>query len=220
MVLIFLMLILGLGIVNMQKIHDRAEHIVKFNDEEIRLAQTMYLTVTERALALRNLILLEEEKEIQIEVERIAAQNKKYFQAQEKLEALVKKDPESTDAELTMLKAISEQAKLSEPFIAKGWNSRCKKRKPISISATTIVRFRKMVGINFAIYSGGGKAESAGCGSCGARISDSEIFVADARWVGIGGRRCRILADCEKSARSARRRTKLRSQNCGAYCRR
>jgi methyl-accepting chemotaxis protein len=51
MVLIFLMLILGLGIVNMQKIHDRAEHIVKFNDEEIRLAQTMYLTVTERALA-------------------------------------------------------------------------------------------------------------------------------------------------------------------------
>jgi methyl-accepting chemotaxis protein len=35
---------------------------------------------------LRNLILLEEEKEIQIEVERIAAQNKKYFQAQEKLE--------------------------------------------------------------------------------------------------------------------------------------
>ncbi len=129
MVLIFLMLILGLGIVNMQKIHDRAEHIVKFNDEEIRLAQTMYLTVTERALALRNLILLEEEKEIQIEVERIAAQNKKYFQAQEKLEALVKKDPESTDAELTMLKAISEQAKLSEPFIAKGLELAMQKKK-------------------------------------------------------------------------------------------
>ena len=33
MVLVFLMLILGLGILNMQKIHDRAEHIVKFNDE-------------------------------------------------------------------------------------------------------------------------------------------------------------------------------------------
>ncbi|MBR7784022.1 methyl-accepting chemotaxis protein [Undibacterium sp. LFS511W] len=129
MVLCFLMLILGLGIANMQRIHDRAEHIVKFNDEEIRLAQTMYLTVTERALALRNLILLEEEKEIQIEVERIAAQNKKYLQAQEKLDALVKKDPESTDAELVMLKAISEQAKLSESFIAKGLDLAMQKKK-------------------------------------------------------------------------------------------
>ncbi|WP_339936520.1 methyl-accepting chemotaxis protein [Undibacterium luofuense] len=129
MVLCFLMLILGLGIINMQRIHDRAEHIVKFNDEEIRLAQTMYLTVTERALALRNLILLEEEKEIQIEVDRIAAQNKKYLQAQEKLEALVKKDPESTEAELGVLKAISEQAKLSEPFIAKGLDLAMQKKK-------------------------------------------------------------------------------------------
>ena len=129
MVLCFLMLILGLGIINMQRIHDRDEHIVKFNDEEIRLAQTMYLTVTERALALRNLILLEEEKEIQIEVDRIAAQNKKYLQAQEKLEALVKKDPESTEAELGVLKAISEQAKLSEPFIAKGLDLAMQKKK-------------------------------------------------------------------------------------------
>ena len=129
MVLCFLMLILGLGIINMQRIHDRAEHIVKFDDEEIRLAQTMYLTVTERALALRNLILLEEEKEIQIEVDRIAAQNKKYLQAQEKLEALVKKDPESTEAELGVLKAISEQAKLSEPFIAKGLDLAMQKKK-------------------------------------------------------------------------------------------
>jgi len=62
LVLGFLLLVLGLGVLNLQRMHERMDQIVKFNDEETRLARVMYLTVTERALALRNLILLKEEE--------------------------------------------------------------------------------------------------------------------------------------------------------------
>ncbi len=76
LVLGFLLLVLGLGVLNLQRMHERMDQIVKFNDEETRLARVMYLTVTERALALRNLILLKEEEGKKIEHERILTQQK------------------------------------------------------------------------------------------------------------------------------------------------
>ncbi|MFZ4529273.1 MAG: methyl-accepting chemotaxis protein [Undibacterium curvum] len=122
LVLVFMFVILAMAIINMQQMNKRMEQIVQFNDEEIRTAQTMYLTVTERALALRNLILLTEQKEIQIEVDRIAAQNKKYADAQTKLYQLLKTDPESSPADIANLDKIAEQSKLSLPFIEKAAN--------------------------------------------------------------------------------------------------
>ncbi|MBC3928307.1 methyl-accepting chemotaxis protein [Undibacterium sp. CY21W] len=119
LVLSFLLIVLVLGISYLHQMNKRMEQIVHFNDEEIRLAQSMYLTVTERALALRNLLLLTEQKEIQIEVDRITAQNKKYHEAEDKLEQLMKRDSETNDAQLSLLNKIREQAKLSEPFIDK-----------------------------------------------------------------------------------------------------
>lgn len=119
LVLSCLLIVLVLGISYLHQMNKRMEQIVHFNDEEIRLAQSMYLTVTERALALRNLLLLSEQKEIQIEVDRITAQNKKYHEAEDKLEQLMKRDSETNDAQLSSLNKIREQAKLSEPFIAK-----------------------------------------------------------------------------------------------------
>jgi methyl-accepting chemotaxis protein len=81
LVLSCLLIVLVLGISYLHQMNKRMEQIVHFNDEEIRLAQSMYLTVTERALALRNLLLLTEQKEIQIEVDRITARIKKYHEA-------------------------------------------------------------------------------------------------------------------------------------------
>jgi len=120
LVLGLLLVVLLLGITYMAKMHQRLDEIANVNNVQSKLASTMYLTVTERALALRNLILLSDEAEIQIEVKRIAAQAKKYNEAEEKLTQMLKADPNASPEQIALLGKIREQAKLAEPFIAKG----------------------------------------------------------------------------------------------------
>lgn len=120
MVLILMVVILLLGTYYLKKMHQRMDEIANINNVQAKLASTMYLTVTERALALRNLILLTEEKEIRIEVERIATQTKKYHDAEGKLSAMMDQDIHASPEQKRLLQQIAEQAKLSEPFISKG----------------------------------------------------------------------------------------------------
>lgn len=120
LVLGLLLVVLLLGITYMARMNQRMDEIANVNNVQSKLASTMYLTVTERALALRNLILLSDEAEIQIEVKRIATQTKKYNDAEEKLSQMLKSDTNASPEQLTLLASIRDQAKLSEPFIAKG----------------------------------------------------------------------------------------------------
>ena len=87
LVSLLLFVVTALGVNRMAHIKDRVDEIIKVNDVEARLAATMDLTVTERALALRNLILLDSnnKKEIQLEIDRVAEQEKKYAQAEQQL---------------------------------------------------------------------------------------------------------------------------------------
>ena len=78
LIALLLILVIALGLNSMQQIQNRMNEAIKVNNVETRLAQTMDLSVTERALAVRNLILLKNEKEIQLEVERISEQEKRY----------------------------------------------------------------------------------------------------------------------------------------------
>ena len=77
----------------------------------------MDLTVTERALAMRNLILLKDPKEIQIEVNRIAEQQNKYTKAQEQLGKMFNSLDGTSEEERTLLAQIQKQAELAAPFI-------------------------------------------------------------------------------------------------------
>ncbi|MBC3916177.1 MCP four helix bundle domain-containing protein [Undibacterium sp. CY18W] len=119
LVLSLLLVVLLLGTTYMAKMHQRMEEIANVNNVQSKLASTMYLTVTERALALRNLILLSDAAEIQIEVNRIKAQAGKYADAEEKLTKMLKGDSNASSEELALLGRIRDQARLSEPFIAK-----------------------------------------------------------------------------------------------------
>ncbi|MCH8618369.1 methyl-accepting chemotaxis protein [Undibacterium sp. TS12] len=120
LVLSLLLVVLLLGVTYMARMNQRLDEIANVNNVQSKLASTMYLTVTERALALRNLILLSDEAEIQIEVNRIQAQAKKYAEAQDKLTQMLKNDPNASPEQIALLGKISEQAKLSDPFISKG----------------------------------------------------------------------------------------------------
>ncbi|TDY35384.1 methyl-accepting chemotaxis protein [Janthinobacterium sp. 75] len=117
LVALFLLLVIALGLTSMRQIQDRMDEATKVNDVETRLAQTMDLTVTERALALRNLILLKEDKEIQIEVARIEEQEKKYAIAQQKLGAMFARLRGTSSEEKSLLEQIRTQSELAAPFI-------------------------------------------------------------------------------------------------------
>lgn len=118
-VLAFLLFILVQGVLNMQHLHQQMQQMVKFNVEEARLARVMYLSVTERALAFRNIILLTEPSERQLESERIAVQEKKYAEAADQLDALLKIDPDPTQTQLTLIKEIKDTAATVQPMAAK-----------------------------------------------------------------------------------------------------
>jgi methyl-accepting chemotaxis protein len=115
-VLLFVVTILGVN--RMAHIKDRVDEIIKVNDVEARLAATMDLTVTERALALRNLILLDSsnKQEIQMEVDRVAEQEKKYAQAEQQLGTMFATLDSTSPKEKELLEKIRQQAKLAAAF--------------------------------------------------------------------------------------------------------
>ncbi|MGK5027314.1 methyl-accepting chemotaxis protein [Janthinobacterium sp. RB2R34] len=117
LVAMLLVVVIVLGLSSMRDMQARMDEISKVNDVETRLAQAMDLTVTERALAMRNLILLKEAKEIQIEVDRITAQERKYAKAQEQLTTMFGSLSGTSSEEKDLLAQITKQAALAAPFI-------------------------------------------------------------------------------------------------------
>ncbi len=113
-----LAILIVLSLTRMAEIRDRMTEVTEVNQAETKLAATMDLTITERALALRNLILLSEDEEIEIEVARIAAQGKKYAEAEQKLSKMFSTFASTTPEETELLGQIRQQAVSAAPFIA------------------------------------------------------------------------------------------------------
>ena len=131
LVSVLLVMVTALGISRMVKIQANMEEITRVNNVQSKLASTMYLTITERALALRNLILLSEdnEAEIQKEVKRIADQAKTYADAEEKLGRMFASLSGTSSDEKMLLTQIREQASLSAPFITKAMDLTVARKK-------------------------------------------------------------------------------------------
>jgi methyl-accepting chemotaxis protein len=114
---ILLAAVIGLGLASMRHIQDRMDEITQVNDVKSQLAATMDLAVTERALALRNMILLQEDSEIRAEARRIADQEKKYAEAQDKLVQMIGTRAPATAEEKSTVEQIQQQALLAAPII-------------------------------------------------------------------------------------------------------
>jgi methyl-accepting chemotaxis protein len=114
-----LAILIVLSLTRMAEIRDRMTEITEVNQVETKLAATMDLTITERALALRNLILLSDDDEIEIEVARIAAQGKKYAEAEQKLSKMFSTLASTAPEEAELLQQIRQQAAAAAPFVAR-----------------------------------------------------------------------------------------------------
>lgn len=106
----------GLGIGRMAQIKGNLDDM-NVNNVQSKLAAEMYLTITERALAMRNLILLTDEDEIHMEIDRIKVQTEKYSAAERKLRSILETLPTTTEEERTKLAQIREVAAASAPYI-------------------------------------------------------------------------------------------------------
>ena len=79
----------------------------------------MDMTITDRALALRNLLMLTDPAEIQVELQRIETQTARYADAQRILSKMFATEPSTEPAERALLERVGEQADLAAPLMAK-----------------------------------------------------------------------------------------------------
>ncbi len=115
---ILLVVAMALGIGHITQIKGNLDNINMHNAQS-KLAMTMYLSVTERALAMRNLILLADPDEIQIEVSRIRDQEKKYASAEKELSDIFASLPDIKEEEKAKLEQIKEVAVAATSFTKK-----------------------------------------------------------------------------------------------------
>ena len=120
LVSILLATVTWLGINRMGAMRERMDEIIEVNLVEAKLADSMDSSITERALALRNLLLLKDPAELQVEIARIDEQGKKYATAQDQLGKMFSSLPNTTAQEIALLDQIRQQAILAAPLIARG----------------------------------------------------------------------------------------------------
>ncbi|GGC93051.1 methyl-accepting chemotaxis protein [Undibacterium terreum] len=117
LVLVMLVMVIFLSVSRMAQMQDRMEEIANVNNVQSKFASAMYLSITERALALRNLILLSEDAEIQVEVNRVKVQAKKYADAEDALAKMMSADRSASREQTALFDNIRTQARLGDPLI-------------------------------------------------------------------------------------------------------
>lgn len=84
-VLIMLVIVAATGLSSLLHVHQSLEEITRGNDVEARLALDMRLSVDDRMIALRNIVLLSDQGEMQTQLTRIKTQTEKYSKAESEL---------------------------------------------------------------------------------------------------------------------------------------
>ena len=118
---LLLMLAAGaaLGLNRMATIRAHMEEITTVNHVQAGLATTMRVSVLDRMIALRNLVLLHEVVDIKAEVEHIQKQAAIYAQAEQKLTSMFTSGPKTTVDQHALLGQVKEAASAAAPLIAK-----------------------------------------------------------------------------------------------------
>ena len=118
--LLILMLTLAtLGLVEMASINGKLHHIAQVNDVEARYLVAMRFSISQRAIAIRNIVLVHTEAEKRPEADRFQEQSNKYKEAEEKLGVMLKAKPEISTEENTLYAKIQEAQNATTPLMLK-----------------------------------------------------------------------------------------------------
>jgi len=125
LVAVLLAVVTMISITRMAGMQAQVDDIVNANSVESQLLARMDLAITNRALAFRNLVLLaddpeiapaDQQKEMGIELKRLATETDKYNAAQTKLGAMFATIPNTTEYERGLFEQIKNQAALATTF--------------------------------------------------------------------------------------------------------
>ncbi len=114
-----LVLLMVFSLLRMADFRRLMEETTEINAVEAKLATKMHASVTERALAYRNIVLLDRYDEIQLELSRIEEQERQYNQADQELGRMFDTLEGTTADEKNVLAQIRRQAELAAPFMSR-----------------------------------------------------------------------------------------------------
>jgi methyl-accepting chemotaxis protein len=116
-VLVMLVAVTALGIIHMAQIQSRLEEITKVNNAKIKLATEMSATVYDRAVALRNLLLLTDPAQLEPEAESIKGQAAEYEASAEKLGKMLASSSSTTAREKELFNKLKELDATARPMM-------------------------------------------------------------------------------------------------------
>ena len=117
-VFVLMVVMAGFSINRMAAMDERMAHITEGNNAQIAQVNRMIYSVSQRAIAVRNLALLKDGDAKKAEVDAIAEADKTYTDARQKLVALIAKF-DASEAEKALIEAIERAEKGTLPLLAK-----------------------------------------------------------------------------------------------------
>ncbi|MBG7619056.1 MCP four helix bundle domain-containing protein [Herbaspirillum sp. AP02] len=119
LILVFLLGISALGLYGMARINASLTDITSVNNIETKLATALRNALSQRAIALRNIALLDEQDAMRVESETLARQEKLYADAYAALERMFATEAATTDRERQLLAQIKADENATVPLMAK-----------------------------------------------------------------------------------------------------
>ena len=119
LILVLLLGISGLGLYGMARVNDALNDITNVNNAEIKLVTTLRNALSQRALAIRNIALLDELPAMQVESQTLARQEKLYADAYAALAKMFANEPSTTEREHQLLVQIKNDETATLPLMAK-----------------------------------------------------------------------------------------------------
>ena len=119
MLLTFTILVGILGLYQMAGVQQYLKSITEENNVEVALVTAMRATVFERATAVRNLVIMTSDKEMQLEAELIRREARKYAALEQQLARMFATIPTTTAEEIGLQASVAELAALAGPLTEK-----------------------------------------------------------------------------------------------------
>ncbi|NQE48704.1 methyl-accepting chemotaxis protein [Herbaspirillum rubrisubalbicans] len=119
LILVFLLGISALGFYGMSRVNDALTDITRVNNAEIKLASALRNALSQRAIAIRNIALLEDEASMQAEAQTLARQEKLYADAYTALEKMFATEASTTEREHKLLAQVKADENATVPLMAK-----------------------------------------------------------------------------------------------------
>lgn len=105
----------GLAFYGLSQLNSRLDDIARVNNTEARLANVLRSSIQDRAIAVRNLALLENHQDLLAEVDRIREQDRTYADAARQLRDMFSHEAGTTEGERKLLAEVDQQEALAAP---------------------------------------------------------------------------------------------------------